>query len=110
MNRKYDYLIKNLPLEKCPGNLADEIIRESGILNNRDNQVECNFRPRHYIFNYALACLIIAILILGTIGFDLSRPQRVPLGRLAVNTVSLVDSLSTNLTIAVCSYGRSFDK
>ncbi len=110
MNRKYNYLIKNLPLEKCPGNLADEIIKKSGILNNPNKQFECGLRTRHFIFNYALACVITAILILSTIGFDLSSPQRVPPERLAINTVSLVDSLSMNLTIAICSYGRSFDK
>lgn len=109
MNREYYYWVKSLPLERCPSNLTNKIIRESGILNHQGSIVD---RPKpHYCFtSYKLACLVTAILLLTTIAFDFNSPERIPPERLAINSICLVDSLTSNLTTAVISYGRGIDK
>jgi|GEM_PF-6820285 len=109
MNRKYDLLIKNLPLEKSPDNYTTNVIKESGILNQQD-WVFNNSSFCHWFSKYSLACLLAAILLLTTIGFDLRSSKPVGTERLTVNTLSLVQDMTVSLKNGIFLYERSIER
>ncbi|MGE5398607.1 MAG: hypothetical protein ACM3MK_13865 [Chitinophagales bacterium] len=105
MRNNYCYLIKNLPLEKCPPDLTEKIIQRSGAIPEHAPKKCRGWWFDAPTWSYGLACM--TIIISMALGFAIHSDDRYKQQqRLAENTVSITKQISFNFKSAFLNERR----
>lgn len=98
MRKKYEMLIKELPLEACSEDLVAAVVGKSGIKERPHQQVQvCSYGKSRWV--YRVATLLMIVVLTGTAAFDLKKPEPVDPSLWSVNSLNLVDQFIQNAEI-----------
>lgn len=98
MRKKYELLIKELPLEACSDELVLAVLQKSGIKNRGYQQARIYSHPRNG-WMYRAAALLMIIFLTGTAVFDLNKTEPVDKAQWSVNSNNLVYLFKQNANL-----------
>lgn len=81
-----------MPKEKCPADLCQNVVRESGILNHTSKS-SCSNSP----FFYTIGSITMTLLLLLMTGINLRTDNINSQERLTLNTVSILEEMSAGM-------------
>lgn len=109
MKRKYEQIMKELPLEACSADLVPKIIANTNI-RDRVQPAPRALEARKGPWGYRFAALLLIIFLTGTAMADLKKPEPADPCRWSVNSVNIVQKVVQNATAVVLIGEGKVDK